>query len=117
MDFQDGSVLSSEDLDQNTRQLLFVLQEAYDALRAPPSTTTTTGHAGLLIKNVGPTHDSDDAVTYRQYATDMLPSMQQRQQQAARSEQAARANEQAGRPWKRWRPSDDWLPAQSACGL
>ncbi|WP_448338642.1 phage tail fiber protein [Desulfovibrio piger] len=43
VDFQDGSVLSSEDLDQNTRQLLFVLQEAYDALRAPPSTTITTG--------------------------------------------------------------------------
>ena len=37
VDFHDGSVLSEEDLDQNTRQLLFIAQEAYDALEGSPT--------------------------------------------------------------------------------
>lgn len=118
VDFQDGSVLSSEDLDQNTRQLLFVSQEAYDALEGTPTIDNDNrwDMLGLPIKNVGPARDPDDAVTYRQYATDMLPSMQQLQQQTAKSEQAAKASEQAARTSEQAAADSRAAAAASAAG-
>lgn len=97
VDFHDGSVLSEEDLDQNTRQLLFVAQEAYDALEGSPTIDNDNkwDMRGLPIKNVGPAEDPDDAVTYRQYSTDMLPTLQDLQQKTAQSEANAKASEVA----------------------
>lgn len=97
VDFHDGSVLSEEDLDQNTRQLLFVAQEAYDALEGSPTIDNDNkwDMRGLPIKNVGPAEDPDDAVNYRQYSTDMLPTLQDLQQKTAQSEANAKASEVA----------------------
>ena len=97
VDFHDGSVLSEEDLDQNTRQLLFIAQEAYDALEGSPTIDNDNkwDMRGLPIKNVGPAEDPDDAVTYRQYSTDMLPTLQDLQQKTAQSEANAKASEVA----------------------
>lgn len=97
VDFHDGSVLSEEDLDQNTRQLLFIAQEAYDALEGSPTIDNDNkwDMRGLPIKNVGPAEDPDDAVTYRQYSTDMLPTLQDLQQKTAQSEANAKASEAA----------------------
>ena len=97
VDFHDGSVLSEEDLDQNTRQLLFVAQEAYDALEGSPTIDNDNkwDMRGLPVKNVGPAEDPDDAVTYRQYSTDMLPTLQDLQQKTAQSEADAKASEVA----------------------
>ena len=97
VDFHDGSVLSEEDLDQNTRQLLFVAQEAYDALEGSPTIDNDNkwDMRGLPIKNVGPAEDPDDAVNYRQYSTDMLPTIQDLQQKTAQSEANAKASEVA----------------------
>ncbi|WP_304037343.1 phage tail fiber domain-containing protein, partial [Desulfovibrio piger] len=97
VDFHDGSVLSEEDLDQNTRQLLFIAQEAYDALEGSPTIDNDNkwDMRGLPIKNVGPAEDPDDAVNYRQYSTDMLPTLQDLQQKTAQSEANAKASEVA----------------------
>ena len=97
VDFHDGSVLSEEDLDQNTRQLLFIAQEAYDALEGSPTIDNDNkwDMRGLPVKNVGPAEDLDDAVTYRQYSTDMLPTLQDLQQKTAQSEANAKASEVA----------------------
>lgn len=97
VDFHDGSVLSEEDLDQNTRQLLFIAQEAYDALEGSPTIDNDNkwDMRGLPIKNVGPAEDPDDAITYRQYSTDMLPTLQDLQQKTAQSEANAKASEVA----------------------
>ena len=97
VDFHDGSVLSEEDLDQNTRQLLFIAQEAYDALEGSPTIDNDNkwDMRGLPIKNVGPAEDPDDALSYRQYSTDMLPTLQDLQQKTAQSEANAKASEAA----------------------
>ena len=99
VDFHDGSVLSEEDLDQNTRQLLFIAQEAYDALEGSPTIDNDNkwDMRGLPIKNVGPAEDPDDAITYRQYSTDMLPTLQDLQQKTAQSETQAKASETAAK--------------------
>ena len=108
VDFHDGSVLSEEDLDQNTRQLLFIAQEAYDALEGSPTIDNDNkwDMRGLPIKNVGPAEDPDDALSYRQYSTDMLPTLQDLQQKTAQSEANAKASEAAAAGSAR--QAEDW---------
>lgn len=64
VDFSDGSVLTEADLDANTDQLIFALQEAADdtASGIVPSGTNLTAN-NKIIKNVGNPVDTQDAAT------------------------------------------------------
>jgi len=64
VDFSDGSVLTEADLDANTDQLIFALQEAADdtASGIVPSGTNLTAN-NKIIKNVGNPVDAQDTAT------------------------------------------------------
>ena len=68
VDFQDGSVLTEQDLDNNTNQILFAQQEIIDKLGgieegATADQTVTEIKSLIAGSPLGTTHIADDAVT------------------------------------------------------
>jgi microcystin-dependent protein len=83
VDFQDGSTLEERDLDNMTDQLLFVVQEANDAVSTAVSNTiskteeNTFDARGLRIVNVADPVDDQDAVTKAWVKQDLSTSVAQ----------------------------------------
>jgi hypothetical protein len=79
VDFQDGSTLEERDLDNMVDQLLFVVQEANDAVSNTISKTeeNTFDAQGLRIVNVADPVDDQDAVTKAWVEQDLSTSVAQ----------------------------------------
>lgn len=91
IDFKDGSILGESDLDNNTLQVLFALQEAYDSFKGVfvvDSTDNAYDAGGSRIKNLAAGGQPGDAVNVAQLGT-YLTDCQSAQADAATSRASA----------------------------